>query len=66
MCSTDILKPLSGLILYTFINNVEHRLTVNIEYINNNGIVKIDIIPQIKLETARGSTIFLVLLIVFR
>jgi hypothetical protein len=45
---------------------MEHRLTVDIEYINDNGVVKIDIIPQVKLETARGSTVFLALLTVFR
>ena len=49
----------------TFVDNVEHRLAVNIEYINDNGVVEIDIVPQVKLETARGSAVFLALLIVF-
>ena len=48
-----------------FVDNVEYRLTVNIEYINDNGIVEINIIPQIKLEMARGSTVFLALFIIF-
>ncbi len=45
---------------------MEYRLAVNIEYINDNGVVEIDIIPQVKLEMARGLTMFLALLIVFR
>ena len=66
MCGIDILKPLSGLIPRTFVNDVEHKLAVNIEYIDDNGVVEIDVVPQVKLETARGSIVFLALLTIFR
>jgi hypothetical protein len=54
------------LIPRTFVDDVEHRLAVDIEYIDDNGVVEIDVVPQVKLETARGSTVFLALLTVFR
>ena len=60
------MKPLSSLIPHTFVDNVKHRLAVNIEYINNNRVIEINIVSQVKLETARGSAVFLVLLTVFR
>jgi hypothetical protein len=45
VCGTDILKPLSGLIPRTFVDDVEYRLAVDIEYIDDNGIVEIDVVP---------------------
>jgi hypothetical protein len=41
---TNILELLSGLILNAFINNIKYRLTGNIENINNNRIIKANII----------------------
>jgi hypothetical protein len=50
MYYTNILEPLASLILSAFINNVKYRLTGNIENINNNKVIKTNIISQIKLE----------------
>jgi hypothetical protein len=64
--STDILKPLTGLISSTLVNNVEYRFSVDVEDIDDYQVVKIDVVSQIKLKTTRGSTVFLAVLIVFR
>ena len=45
---------------------MEYKLIINIKYINNNRVIEIDIVPQVKLETVKGSTVFLALLIIFR
>jgi hypothetical protein len=50
MYRTNILEPLAGLISSAFIDNVKYRLTGNIENINNNGVVKANVISQVKLE----------------
>ena len=47
---TNILKLLAGLILSAFINNIKYKLTRNIENINNNKVIKANIISQVKLE----------------
>ena len=50
MDCTDILEPLAGLVSSAFINDMEYRFIGDIENINNNRVIEIDIIFQIKLE----------------
>jgi hypothetical protein len=44
MYYTNILELLAGLISSAFINNIKYKLTRNIENINNNRIIKANII----------------------
>jgi hypothetical protein len=44
MRDINVLKPLTGLISYTFINYVKYKLSCNIKDINDNGIIKINVI----------------------
>jgi hypothetical protein len=63
---TDILELLAGLVSSAFIDDVEYRFVGNIENINDNRVIEIDIIFQVKLELSGRLAIFLVVLIVFR
>jgi hypothetical protein len=49
---TNILELLAGLISSAFIDNIEYRLTGNIENINDNRVVEANIISQIELESS--------------
>ena len=44
MLSADILQLFTCLKLGAFINNIKYRLTVNIYNINNNIVIKINVI----------------------
>jgi hypothetical protein len=62
----DILKPLTGLILSAFINNVEYKFIKDIKNINDNRVIEIDVVFQVKLELFKRLAVFLTMLIIFR
>ena len=44
MFSTNILQPSTYLKLGAFINDIKYKLTINIYNVNNNIVVKINVI----------------------
>ena len=66
MLCTDILEPSASLISSSFVDNVQNRLPVNIEDIDNNGVVEIDIVSQVELELTRRLAVSLAIFAVFR
>ncbi len=66
MCYTNILKPLAGLVSSALVNDMEYRFARDIENINNNRVIKVNVIFQVKLESSRQLAVFLAVLIVFR
>jgi hypothetical protein len=51
--STDILKPLAGLISSAFVDYVEHRFPRYIEDINDNRVVEIDVVFEVESKSTR-------------
>ena len=47
---TNILESLIGLVSSTFINNIKYKFIKDIKNINNNRVIEINIISQIKLK----------------
>jgi hypothetical protein len=62
MRGVDILQLLAGLVSCTFVNYVKHRLPCNIEDVDDNGVVKVNVVSQVELESAGY---FLMLLAIF-
>jgi hypothetical protein len=48
--SANILELFASLIPGSFVDNIKYKFTINIKYINNNKVIKIDIIFKVKLE----------------
>jgi hypothetical protein len=48
--SANILKLFASLIPGSFVDNIKYKFTINIKYINDNRVIKIDIIFEVKLE----------------
>jgi hypothetical protein len=63
---TDILELLASLVSSAFVDNVEHKFAGNIENIDDNRVIKIDVVFQVELESSRRLAIFLAMLIIFR
>jgi hypothetical protein len=53
------------LISSALINNIKYKFTINIEDIDNNRVIKIDIIFKVEFELSKWLVIFLVMFIVF-
>jgi hypothetical protein len=53
------------LISSALINDIEYKFAVNIEDINNNGVIKIDIVFKVEFESFKRLAIFLAMFIVF-
>jgi hypothetical protein len=66
VCYIDILEPLAGLVSSAFVNDVEYKFAGNIKNINDNRVIKVNVVFQVKLESSRRLVVFLVMLIVFR
>jgi hypothetical protein len=48
--SANILELFTGLVSGSFVDYIEDKFTINIEYINDNRVVKIDIVFKVKLK----------------
>ena len=66
MFRTDIIKPSTSLISYSLVDNIKYRFSINIEDIDDNRVIKVDVVSQIELESTRRSTVLLAVLVVFR
>ena len=51
MLSANVLELFTGLVSGSFVDYIEDRFTINIKHINNNRVVKIDIVFKVKLES---------------
>jgi hypothetical protein len=51
--SINILELLASLISSALIDNVEYKFAINIEDIDNNGVIEIDIIFKVEFESSR-------------
>jgi hypothetical protein len=48
--SANVLKPFTGLVSGSFVDYIEDRFTINIKHINDNRVIKIDIVFEVKLK----------------
>jgi hypothetical protein len=65
MRGADILQPLAGLVSCTFVNYVKHRLPRNIEDVDDNGVVEVNVVSQVELESAGCFPMLLAVFTVF-
>jgi hypothetical protein len=65
MRSANILQLLASLISCTFVNYIKYKLSYNIEDIDNNGIVKVNVVLQVELESAKCFFILLTMFAIF-
>ena len=65
MFRTNIIKPSASLVSYSLVDNVKHRFPTDIEDIDDNRVIKVDVVSQIELESTRRSTVLLAVLVVF-
>jgi len=49
--SANILELFASLVPGSFVDYIEYKFTINIEYINDNRVIEIDIILKVKLES---------------
>ena len=50
MFSANILELFASLVPGSFVDYIEYRFTINVKYINDNRVIKIDIILEVELE----------------
>ena len=50
MFSANILELFASLVPSSFVDYIKYKFTINVKYINDNRVVKIDIILKRKLE----------------
>jgi len=50
MLSANILKLFTGLISGSFVDYIKDKFTINVKHINDNRVVKIDIVFKVKLK----------------
>jgi len=48
--SANILELFASLVPGSFVDYIEYKFTINVKYINDNKVVKIDIILKVKLK----------------
>ena len=51
MLSANILKLFTSLISGSFVDYIKDKFTINVKHINDNKVVKIDIVLEVKLES---------------
>jgi hypothetical protein len=47
----NILKPLTGLISSTLVNDVKYKLPGNIENVNDNRVIKVNVVFKVELKS---------------
>jgi hypothetical protein len=52
MLSANVLKPFTGLVSGSFVDYIKDKFAINVKHINDNRVVKIDIVLEVKLESA--------------
>jgi hypothetical protein len=52
MLSANVLELFTGLISGSFIDYIEDKFAINVKHINDNRVIEIDIILEVKLESA--------------
>ena len=45
--------------MYSFVNNVENWLSIDIEYIDNNKLIKLNIVAEVKFKSAGRFAVLL-------
>jgi hypothetical protein len=65
MRGADILQPLAGLVSCTFVNYVKHKLPRNIKDVDDNGVVEVNVVSQVELESARCFPMLLAMFVIF-
>ena len=53
MYCTDILKPLAGLVSGALVDDVKHRLSGDIEDVDDNRVIKVDVVFEVELEPSK-------------
>jgi hypothetical protein len=53
MYGTDILEPTAPVISSALVDDIEDRLSEDIEYVDDNRKVKADVVSQVELESTR-------------
>jgi hypothetical protein len=52
MLSANVLKLFTGLVSGSFVDYIKDKFTINVKHINDNKVIKIDIILEVKLKSA--------------
>ena len=53
MYCTDILKPLAGLVSGALVDDVKHRLSGDIEDVDDNRVIEVDVVFEVELEPSK-------------
>lgn len=56
MFRTYILEPSTSLISCSFVDYVEYRFALNVEHVDDNGVIEVDVV-EIELESAWRLTV---------
>ena len=51
MLSANVLELFTSLVSGSFVDYIKDRFTINVKHINDNRVVKIDIILEVKLKS---------------
>jgi hypothetical protein len=49
----NILKPLTGLISSALVNDMKYKFLKNIENVNDNRVIKVNIVFKVKLKSSK-------------
>ena len=66
MLRRDIVEPSTGLVSGAFVNDMEDWFSVDVEDIDDNGVVKVNVVLQGKTESSGGSAVLLAVFAVLR
>ena len=66
MSCVNVLELLASLVTGVFVEYVEYRFPGNIKNIDNNGVIEVDIVPQVEPEISGRLGVLLTILTIFR